>query len=79
MSTAGEAEEEEEKENGAEKEADEHPVKRPAEEEVGLSFNPHMVTNPHVSSTSNHCFSAFSGGSGNKETEDRGERRLHRG
>jgi len=45
LSTAGE---EEEEENGAEKEADEHPVKRPAEEEVGLSFNPHVDTNPHA-------------------------------
>lgn len=36
LSIAGEADEEEK--NGAEKEADEHPVKRPAEEEVGSSF-----------------------------------------
>lgn len=35
---AAEAEEEEEK-NGAEEEADAQPVKRPAEEEVGLGFS----------------------------------------
>lgn len=58
LSTAGEAEEEEEK-NGAEEEADEHPVKRPAEEEVGLSFSPHTDTNPDVSSMSNLCLSAY--------------------
>lgn len=52
-STAGEAEEK----NGAEEEAEEHPVKRPAEEEVGSSFSPHTDTNPDVPSTPNLlCF-----------------------